>query len=282
LEFQYRCELARSHSQLGTVLARQPQRLTEAEAAIRQAITLRVVLVEEAPASRELRQELALTHLTLGRVLEMSNRASLAERTYRDALSQQEKMRAKYPRHPDSWHHLARCRVSLGLLLHEQGNLVDAKEMFSAADRVFRDGLKALPDYPEANNDFAWSLATCPQYQFRDAAQALALAKKAVAAQPRAVSYWTTLGTAHYRNGNWNDALEVLTKATGEFDRPSAATCFILSMTHWQLGTKEEARHQYDRAVALSAENNSLLIRRLQAEAKALISTQPIFPSSED
>jgi serine/threonine protein kinase/tetratricopeptide (TPR) repeat protein len=87
-EFAYRCELARCHSQLGTVLARQQQRLSEAEAATRQAIALRVVLVEEVPSSRELCQELALTHLNLGRVFETSNRTSLAERTYREALSQ--------------------------------------------------------------------------------------------------------------------------------------------------------------------------------------------------
>jgi eukaryotic-like serine/threonine-protein kinase len=274
LEFQYRCEQARSHSQLGSVLARQQQRLTEAEAAIRQAIELRVVLVEELPTSRGLQQELALTHLALGRVLENSNRASHAEWKYRDALSQQEKIQAKYPRHPDSWHHLARCRISLGLVLHEQGNVVEAEEMFRDADRVFRGGLSALPNYPEANNDFAWFLATCPQHQFRDAAQSLALAKKAVAAQPEAVSYWTTLGTAHYQNGNWNAALEFLRKATGELDRPNAATCFVLAMTHWQLGSKEEARHQFDRAVALSAENNNLVTHRFHAEAAALLGIQ--------
>jgi tetratricopeptide (TPR) repeat protein len=161
------------------------------------------------------------------------------------------------------------------LVLHEQGERAEAEKMFRAAARVFQDGLSTLPDYPEANNDFAWFLATCPQHQFRDAAQALALAKKAVAAQPKAVSYWTTLGIAHYRNGNWNDALEVLSEATGELDRASAATCFILAMTHWQLGAKNEALRQFERAVDLSAENNSLLTRRFHAEAAALLGIQP-------
>ena len=158
VEFQYRCELARSHSQLGSVLARQQQRLSEAEAAIRQAIALRAVLVEEVPGSRELCQELALTHLNLGRVFETSNRASLAERAYRDALWQQEKIEAKYPVHPDSWHHLARCRVNLGEVLHVQGRPAEAEKVLRAAEDGFRNGLAALPDYADANNDFAWLL----------------------------------------------------------------------------------------------------------------------------
>jgi Flp pilus assembly protein TadD len=280
-EFQYRFELARSHSQLGVTLARQ-QRFTDAEAAIRWAIALRAGFVEGVPNSRVFRQELALTLLTLGWVLETSGPAAIAEKTYWEALAHQEKLQADYPQHPDSWRHLARCRTYLGAVLQEQGRVPDAEKMFRAADRVFRDGLSALPDYPEANNDFAWFLATCPQQQFRDSKLALVLAKKAVASQPKTVSYWTTLGTAHYRNGNWSDALEVLRRATVDLDRPSAAAQFALAMTHWQLGAKDDARRQYDRAVALSAENNNLVTRRFHAEAAALLDIQLISPSIKD
>jgi tetratricopeptide (TPR) repeat protein len=273
LDFQYRFELARSHSHLGVALARQ-QRLVDAEAAIHQAIKLRAGLVEGVTTSRSLRQELALTHLTLGWVLESSSQIALAEWTYREALALQEKLQADYPLHPDSWHHLARGRAYLGAVLQEQDKLADAEEMFRAAKCAFRDGLNARPDYPEGNNDFAWFLVTCPQQQFRDAKQALALAKKAFAAQPKTVSYWTTLGTAHYRNGNWSDALDVLGKATTDLSRPSAATRFVLAMTHWQLGAKDDALRHFDQAVVLSAENNNLVTRRFQAEAAALLGIQ--------
>jgi len=280
-EFPYSWELARSHSHLGVALARQ-QRITDAEVAIRQAVDLRAGFVKRVPSSRVFRQELALTLLTLGWVLETSGRAAVAEQTYRDALADQVKLQTDYPQHPDSWRHLARCRAYLGAVVHEQGRQGEAETMFRAADRVFRDGLNALPDFPEANNDFAWFLATCPQQQFRDSKHALALAQKAVAAQPQTVSYWTTLGTAHYRNGNWSDALAVLGKATADLDRPSAASRFVLAMTHWQLGAKDDARRNFDQAVALSAENNNLVTRRFHAEAAALLGIQPISQSIED
>jgi tetratricopeptide (TPR) repeat protein len=215
-----------------------------------------------------------LTHLILGRVFEKSNRASLAERAYRDALWQQEKIEAKYPVHPDSWHHLARCRVNLGEVLHVQGRSAEAEKVLRAAEDGFRNGLAALPDYADANNEFAWLLVNCPLKQFRDVKRALPLAEKAVVAQPKRGSFYTTLGTAHYRNGNWNDALKALTKAA-ELDQSSAAARFVLAMTHWQLRASDEARREFDRAAVLAAENNTLATCRFHAEAAALLGIQP-------
>ena len=65
-----------------------------------------------------------------------------------------------------------------------------------------------------------------------------------------------------------------MTKAA-ELDQSSAAARFVLAMTHWQMGAKDDARRQFDRAVALSAENNNLLTRRIRAEAATLFGIQP-------
>ncbi len=56
-------------------------------------------------------------------------------------------------------------------------------------------------------------LATCPDPQFRDPAMALELAKKSVNSAPNQGSYWNDLGVAHYRAGNWQEAIVSLEKA---------------------------------------------------------------------
>ncbi len=46
-------------------------------------------------------------------------------------------------------------------------------------------------------------------------------------------------------------------------------------MTHWQLGARDDARREFDRAVAQSAGNNTLTTRRLHTEAAALLGIHP-------
>ena len=44
----------------------------------------------------------------------------------------------------------------------------------------YQEALRIKPDYAEVHNDLAWLRATCPDATIRDAAQALAHAKRAV------------------------------------------------------------------------------------------------------
>ena len=89
---------------------------------------------------------------------------------------------------------------------------------------------------------------------------------------------WNTLGVAHYRAGNWKEAVAALEQSMRLFDgRREAMNTFVLAMTHWQMGNKVEARRWYDKAVAWmkvnehSEEPLSVYLRQFRAEAEGLL-----------
>ena len=104
-----------------------------------------------------------------------------------------------------------------------------------------------MTDSAQGCNNLAWRLATSDQPHLRNPLLALELAKKAVALAPKEGSYWTTLGAAHYRAGNWKDAIDALHTSI-ELGHKDGLNWFFLAMAHGQLGQKDEARKWYDQA----------------------------------
>ena len=104
-------------------------------------------------------------------------------------------------------HHLARW-------LGEAGKVDEAVAQFQA---LLEDDLRVLgPDHPETlgtRHNLAWFLATCPDPQFRNPLQAVALAKRAVERTQRVGSYWNTLGAAHYRADEHGASIAALEKS---------------------------------------------------------------------
>src|SRR5262249_35760077 len=120
----------------------------------------------------------------------------------------------------------------------------------------------------------AWMLATCPQVKFRDPGRAVALARKAVEIESEHGGFWNTLGVASYRAGDLKAAIEALDKAEklapGKF---LAWNAFFLTMAHWQLGEKEQARKEYEQAVQWMEKKHPKdeELRRFRAEAEELL-----------
>jgi tetratricopeptide (TPR) repeat protein len=98
-------------------------------------------------------------------------------------------------------------------------------------------------------NNRAWELATSADPALRDGKRAVELAKEAVDLDPKKGHNWNTLGAAHYRAGSWKDAVAALDKSIGLRQGGNSNDWFFLTMAHWQLGNKEEARKRYDQAV---------------------------------
>jgi Flp pilus assembly protein TadD len=107
----------------------------------------------------------------------------------------------------------------------------------------------------------------------RDPGQAVAHAKKAVELRPGSGSYWNTLGTAQYRNGEWKAAVEALMKSVQLRKGGDSFDFFFLALAQWQLGEKDKARAWYDRAVAWMDKNNphDEELKRFRVEATALL-----------
>jgi len=142
------------------------------------------------------------------------------------------------------------------------------------------------PDWPELHNQAAWLLATHPVRERRDAGRAVALAQKAVELDPNEHTYWNTLGVARYRAGQWNDAIEALTRSTdlahGQYE---GFDTFVLAMAHWQLGNKQKARTLYASARRWMEKNMSSdeELRRFADEAAAVLRIDtPSKPAKTD
>ncbi len=154
---------------------------------------------------------------------------------------------------------------NLGDALRQQGKLDEAIA-------EYREAIRLQPTDPKLHNNLAWFLATAADPKWRAPSEAVELALKAVELSPMGM-HWNTLGVAHYRNGQWTEALDALQKSMDLSDGGLAYDGLFLAMAHWQLGHKEEAHRHYDKSVELIAKNQPAdeELKRFRAEAAELL-----------
>jgi len=172
--------------------------------------------------------------------------------------------------------------------LYEHGVELAQKGLLDEAAVEFREAIRVTPDDVNARNALAlllnnqaWVLATHPEPKNRDAGRAVKLAREAVELLPNHGCYWNTLGVAHYRAGNWKEAIAALDTSLGFLaGEQESFNTFFLAMSHWQLEHKDEARTWYDRGVTWIEKNRTILdkdkphdeeLGRFRAEAQELL-----------
>ena len=109
--------------------------------------------------------------------------------------------------------------------------------------------VEVSPENATHHNGLAWLLATCPDLVYREGDLAVKHARKAVELERESPESWNTLGVACYRIGEWQQAIDMLSKA--EQLQPNiyfGHNAFFLAMAHWQLGEKETARELLEQA----------------------------------
>ncbi len=160
----------------------------------------------------------------------------------------------------------ASAHAKLGTVLRSQGKLDEAVA-------AFQELLRLKPDYAQTLNNWAWELATSAERKSRNGRQAVALAQLAVKAAPADGNLWNTLGAAHYRAGNWKDAVATLEKSMELRKGGDSLDWFFLAMCHAKLGDKDKARAWYDRAVTWMDKNQpkNEEMRRFRAEAAEVL-----------
>jgi tetratricopeptide (TPR) repeat protein len=109
----------------------------------------------------------------------------------------------------------------------------------------------------DALNSLAWKFATSADHTHRDPALAVMLAERAVQLSPENGTILNTLGVAHYRAGDFQQAVADLEKSVQLRHGGDPLDFFFLAMTHWQLGDHIQARQWYDEGVAWMSEHNS-------------------------
>jgi serine/threonine protein kinase len=156
-------------------------------------------------------------------------------------------------------------------------NEQEATEAFSGMIAALRDTLDDDP-LGDSYNRLAWLLSTCPMPALWNAAEAVALAKQAVARSPNEGNFWNTLGVACYRAGDYRSCLETLDQSMRLRAGGNAYDWFFVAMASERLGKTSQARDWYQKAVAWHQKeqpfNGDML--RFRSEAAAVIGVEAV------
>jgi tetratricopeptide (TPR) repeat protein len=88
---------------------------------------------------------------------------------------------------------------------------------YHQAEADLREAIRVKPEFPNSYKHLAWLQATCPQAEFRDGAQAVANATRALElAAWKPVDWLATLAAAHAETGNFDEAVKWQTKCLDE------------------------------------------------------------------
>ena len=149
------------------------------------------------------------------------------------------------------------------------------------AARFYTAALSLRPENAATQNQLAWLLVNWPHAGKEHFEEAIDLAKKAVKATPTAGNYWGTLGMAHYRAGQWSDALVAFKQAAKLRNGGDGLDWLFLAMAHGRLGDKEEGRKWYDKGVEWMEKNHSDDggLKHMRAEAAELLGVKEGVPS---
>jgi superkiller protein 3 len=241
--------------------------------------------IAECRKAIDLKPNTAVFHYSLGDAYLQQGRLDLAMQAYRKyielspsradahnsvgvALFKQGKLEqaiAAYRRAIALNPYMGAGHYNLFIVFLKQGKV---KEAIAALGKV----VELEPNHALGHNQLAWLLANHFEAKFRNPKRAVELAKKAVALDPKVGDYWSTLGSAHYRTGNWKEAIVALQKSMELHRGGDSFECFFLAMAQWQLGNLTESRAWYRRAVEWTDKHqpNNEELRRLRAEAADL------------
>ncbi len=164
-----------------------------------------------------------------------------------------------------AYHHRARSLGTLGRPREQQ--------------EAMRRALALEPRDPSLLNDLAESLVLTPDAPLQDSAEAIELAKRAVAAVPKEHTYWRTLGLAHLRAGQWPLAAQAIAKSM-ELQSPGgdASDYLLMAVISWRRDNKDAALDWYIRALDwLSGHQQSdASLLSLRAETERVLGRSPV------
>jgi tetratricopeptide (TPR) repeat protein len=126
---------------------------------------------------------------------------------------------------------------------------------------------------PVACLRLAWPLATEADPRYGDAVQAVALARKAVAARPRERIARQILGVASYRAGDWKTATTELEESVRQGHGGDSIDWFFLAMARWQAADRDRAGQAYRRGVEFLKKYREVpeQVQAFKAEAARLL-----------
>jgi tetratricopeptide (TPR) repeat protein len=238
----------------------------EAEESYLQAVKLLDRPGGELPTAELDRAQLAQTLAAQADFLRDADRRGETEAIRQRVIRLYETLRADFSENLHYRRNLVRGYLELVNLLCDLGRPTEA-------DAPYRKALELESADHDVSNELAWFLATSSEPRLRDAALAVRLAQKAVAARRQSANYRNTLGVAHYRNGDDKQAIAELEESMRLSGGGDGFDWFFLAMAHWRLGDHDKARTWFDRAVKWMDRHQprNVELLRFRAEAEALL-----------
>ena len=180
----------------------------------------------------------------------------------RDPAGATAELRAAIRLRPDS----GMAHLHLGHALINQGKADEAIP-------EYREAIRLDPEnpWPRAALAFETLMASGPG---RDHDEALRHARRACELDPTCGNFASILAWAEYRTGHWAEAIAAAERTMPMQDGfMQVHVWFILAMSHWQRGERDEATGWFDLAIAQAEKQRSgdASVRRLWAEAAVLL-----------
>ena len=164
---------------------------------------------------------------------------------------------------------LARLRPVRAGMIRTLGGLHASRNQLKEAEAVFREGAQVDP---LLRPDLALVPVLRPDVTIEEVRKA-ATSIKATPGVRDSPTWWSVLGRAYYRRGEFPKAGIALGKAMRLAQGGSAHDWLVMAMVHAKLGNSASARRWFDKAIAWIAEFNpaDAALERYRAEAGALL-----------
>lgn len=210
--------------------------------------------IDEKVDNPDVRFQAGRAYETVVAELLMAQKIDEASMAHAKAVELFEQLLAESPENPEYSLVLGRIRNGMGNWDFSFKRHAEAKLEYQGAMAALR---KSLPHDRNGwiHNNLAFVLCDCQETELRDPKQAVALATQALALAPREPTFWTTMGLAHYRAGEWPAALAAVNKSIELGAEGKAGNWLLLAMISWRLDKPDEARTWYARAAEWFKQN---------------------------
>jgi serine/threonine protein kinase len=170
--------------------------------------------------------------------------------------------------------------IAHGARMKASWMLIGDRKVERALELAHR-AIEIEPDGQFADDLARWA-ATDPFSVFQDSGEAIQFSELAIQAEPEAADYWTTLGIAKYKAGDSGGATEAIEKAISIRGEANGVDAFVLAMSDWQLGNRDEARKWYLQAVGWTESNEADddHLRALRTEAAELMQLENTYETA--
>ena len=127
-------------------------------------------------------------------------------------------------------------------------------------------------------NDLAWAVVKHASVLPSDAQLAVRLSRRTVDWEPNQAGFWTTLGVAYYRLGDWSSASSALQKSMDLNGGGDAADWFFMAAIDQHLGKTQQSQQLFDKSVDWMRKNPDKVkgreaeLQQFQAEVARLLS----------